>query len=379
MTSKHILLLPGDGIGPEVVAETQKIIDWFSANRSVKYTTSQGLIGGIAYDETGNPLPQETLDAAHKADAILLGAVGGPKWEPLPIAVRPEKGLLGIRKALELFANLRPAICFSALADASTLKHEVIAGLDIMIVRELTGGIYFGQPRGVETLPDGTRKGVNSLVYTSPEVHRIARVAFELAAKRNGKVCSVDKANVLECTEMWREEVQKIHDTEYPQIALSHMYVDNASMQLVRNPKQFDVIVTTNMFGDIISDTAAMLTGSLGMLPSASLGARDEATGKIPALYEPVHGSAPDIAGQGIANPIATILSFAMMLRYSFGLSADADLLENAITSVLEAGFRTGDIMQDGAKKVGTAEMGNAIISALQKAVATTPALKTGS
>lgn len=379
MTSKHILLLPGDGIGPEVVAETQKIIDWFSANRGVKFTTSQGLIGGIAYDETGNPLPQETLDAARKADAVLLGAVGGPKWEPLPIAVRPEKGLLGIRKELGLFANLRPAICFAALADASTLKHEVIAGLDIMIVRELTGGIYFGQPRGVETLPDGTRKGVNSLVYTSPEVQRIARVAFDLAAKRNGKVCSVDKANVLECTEMWREEVQKVHDAEYPQIALSHMYVDNASMQLVRNPKQFDVIVTTNMFGDIISDTAAMLTGSLGMLPSASLGARDEATGKIPALYEPVHGSAPDIAGQGIANPIATILSFAMMLRYSFGLGADADMLENAITTVLEAGYRTGDIMQDGAKKVGTAEMGDAIIAALQKAVASELARKTGS
>jgi 3-isopropylmalate dehydrogenase len=379
MTTKHILLLPGDGIGPEVVAETQKIIHWFSENRDVKYTTSEALLGGIAYDETGHPMPQETLDAARKADAVLLGAVGGSKWEPLPIAVRPEKGLLGIRKALGLFANLRPAICFGALADASTLKHEVIAGLDIMIVRELTGGIYFGEPRGVETLPDGTRKGVNSLVYTSPEVQRIARVAFDLAAKRNGKLCSIDKANVLECTEMWREEVQKVHAEEYPQLSLSHMYVDNASMQLVRNPKQFDVIVTTNMFGDIISDTAAMLTGSLGMLPSASLGARDEATGKIPALYEPVHGSAPDIAGQGVANPIATILSFAMMLRYSFDRGDDADLLENAITSVLEAGYRTGDIMQDGAKKVGTAEMGDAIIAALHKAAASRPVLKTGS
>lgn len=377
--SKHILLLPGDGIGPEVVAETKKIIDWFSTNRGQAYTTSEALLGGAAYDATGNPLPQETLDAARKADAVLLGAVGGPKWEPLPIAVRPEKGLLGIRKELGLFANLRPAICFSALADASTLKHEVIAGLDIMIVRELTGGIYFGQPRGVETLPDGTRKGVNSLVYTTPEVHRIARVAFDLAAKRGGKVCSIDKANVLECTEMWREEVQHIHDAEYPNLELSHMYVDNASMQLVRNPKQFDVIVTTNMFGDIISDTAAMLTGSLGMLPSASLGAKDEVTGKIPSLYEPVHGSAPDIAGQGLANPIATILSFAMMLRYSFERGADADLLESAVNRVLEQGLRTADIMQDGGKKLGTSEMGDAIIAALQNSAASQPAKKTGS
>jgi 3-isopropylmalate dehydrogenase len=377
--SAHILLLPGDGIGPEVVAETKKVIDWFSANRGTTFTTSEALLGGAAYDATGNPLPQETLDAAKKADAVLLGAVGGPKWEPLPIAVRPEKGLLGIRKELGLFANLRPAICFSALADASTLKHEIIAGLDIMIVRELTGGIYFGQPRGVETLPDGTRKGLNSLVYTSPEVHRIARVAFDLAAKRGGKVCSIDKANVLECTEMWREEVQKIHDAEYSDLQLSHMYVDNASMQLVRNPKQFDVIVTTNMFGDIISDTAAMLTGSLGMLPSASLGTKDESTGRIPSLYEPVHGSAPDIAGQGVANPIATILSFAMMLRYSFGLGADADMLEQAVNTVLDQGFRTADIMQEGGKKVGTNEMGDAIIAALQAAAASQPAMKTGS
>lgn len=377
--SAHILLLPGDGIGPEVVAETKKVIDWFSANRGTTFTTSEALLGGAACDATGNPLPQETLDAAKKADAVLLGAVGGPKWEPLPIAVRPEKGLLGIRKELGLFANLRPAICFSALADASTLKHEIIAGLDIMIVRELTGGIYFGQPRGVETLADGTRKGLNSLVYTSPEVHRIARVAFDLAAKRGGKVCSIDKANVLECTEMWREEVQKIYDAEYATLQLSHMYVDNASMQLVRNPKQFDVIVTTNMFGDIISDTAAMLTGSLGMLPSASLGTKDESTGRIPSLYEPVHGSAPDIAGQGVANPIATILSFAMMLRYSFGLGADADMLEQAVNTVLDQGFRTADIMQEGGKKVGTHEMGDAIIAALQTAAASQPAMKTGS
>lgn len=366
MTSAHILLLPGDGIGQEVVSETKKIIDWFSTRRNVRFTTSSALIGGAAYDETGSPLPQETIDAAHKADAILLGAVGGPKWESLNYSVRPERGLLGIRKELGLFANLRPAICFEALAGASTLKHEVVAGLDIMIVRELTGGIYFGEPRGVETLPDGTRKGLNSLVYTTPEIQRIAKVAFELAGKRGGKVCSIDKANVLECTELWREEVQKLHDSEYPHIQLSHMYVDNAAMQLVRNPKQFDVIVTTNMFGDILSDCAAMLTGSLGMLPSASLGARGK-NGKLPSLYEPVHGSAPDIAGKGVANPIAAIASFGMMLRYTFDLGVEADMLDKAINDVLADGLRTGDIMQDGMRKVGTSEMSNAIIKKLDE------------
>ncbi len=360
MTTKHILLLPGDGIGPEVVAETKKIIDWFSANGPMKFTTSEALLGGAAYDAVGTPFPDETVVEAKKSDAVLLGAVGGPKWESLPIASRPEKGLLGIRKALGLFANLRPAQCFPALADASTLKTDVISGLDIMIVRELTGGIYFGQPRGVETLADGTRRGFNTEVYTSPEVHRIARVAFALAAKRGGKVCSVDKANVLECTEMWREEVIKIHAAEYPQIALSHMYVDNAAMQLVRNPKQFDVMVTTNMFGDILSDVASMLTGSLGMLPSASLGAAG-----TPGVYEPVHGSAPDIAGKQLANPIATILSFAMMLRYSFDMGAEADKLEKAVQTVLDQGLRTADIMQEGKRKVGTSEMGDAVVKAL--------------
>ena len=360
MTSKHILLLPGDGIGPEVVTETVKIIDWFSRNGSTRFTTSTALLGGAAYDATGTPFPTETVTAARKADAILLGAVGGPKWESLPIASRPEKGLLGIRKELGLFANLRPALCFDALADASSLKRDIVAGLDIMIVRELTGGIYFGQPRGVETLPDGTRRGVNTEVYTSPEVHRIARVAFDLAAKRGGKVCSVDKANVLECTEMWREEVTKIQQSEYPAIALSHMYVDNAAMQLVRQPRQFDVLVTTNMFGDILSDIASMLTGSLGMLPSASLGAPG-----TPGLYEPVHGSAPDIAGKNLANPIATILSFAMMLRYSFNLKSEADKLESAVRHVLGQGTRTGDIMQPGMKQVSTSEMGDAILRAL--------------
>jgi 3-isopropylmalate dehydrogenase len=358
--AKHILLLPGDGIGPEVVGETKKVIDWFSANGQMKFTTSTALIGGSAYDATQNPFPPETLAAAKKADAILLGAVGGPKWEPLPHAVRPERGLLALRKELELFANLRPAICFDALADASTLKRDVIAGLDIMIVRELTGGIYFGQPRGVETLPDGTRRGYNTEVYTTPEVERIARVAFDLAQKRNSRVCSVDKANVLECTEMWREEVMRIQKKDYPNIELSHMYVDNAAMQLVRNPKQFDVLVTNNMFGDILSDIGAQLTGSLGMLPSASFGYPGR-----PGVYEPIHGSAPDIAGKGVANPIATILSFAMMLRYSFDLGAEADRLEDAVKRVLEQGLRTPDIMQTGMKKVSTAEMGDAIVKTL--------------
>jgi 3-isopropylmalate dehydrogenase len=364
MSERNILLLPGDGIGPEVVAETVKVIHWFNQHAGTKFTTSDGLVGGIAYDKAGSPLPPETLETARKADAILLGAVGGPKWEALEFKHRPERGLLGLRKELGLFANLRPAICFDALADASSLKREIVAGLDIVIVRELTGDVYFGTPRGVENLPDGTRRGINTMVYTSPEVHRIARVAFDLAAKRNKKVCSVDKANVLECTEMWREEVQKIRDKEYPGIALSHMYVDNASMQLVRNPKQFDVIVTGNIFGDILSDCAAQLTGSLGMLPSASLGTRDK-NGKLPALYEPVHGSAPDIAGKGLANPIATIMSFAMMLRYSFDLAKEASLLEKAVIAVLEQGLRTADIMQEGATKVGTIGMGDAILKAL--------------
>lgn len=365
MTIKHILLLPGDGIGPEVVAATTRIMEWFSANGPVSFSTSTALIGGAAYDASGTPLPAETLEAAHKADAILLGAVGGPKWEALDYAVRPERGLLGIRKELGLFANLRPAICFDALADASSLKRELVSGLDIMIVRELTGGIYFGQPRGVTT-ENGVRTGINTEVYHDWEVQRIAHVAFDLAQKRGGKVCSVDKANVLEATEMWREEVQKIGDKNYPNIELSHLYVDNAAMQLVRAPKQFDVMVTTNLFGDILSDCAAMLTGSLGMLPSASLGA--EQNGKRPALYEPVHGSAPDIAGKGIANPLATILSFAMMLRYSFGLLAQADMLESAVSSVLSSGIRTGDIMSDGCKKVGTDEMANAVLAALDAA-----------
>lgn len=362
---KNILLLPGDGIGTEVVAEAAKVLRWFSDNGRVNFACESALIGGHAYDETGNPLPPETLEKAKAADAVLMGAVGGPKWESLDYAVRPERGLLAIRKEMGLFANLRPAMCFDALADASTLKREVIAGLDIMIVRELTGGIYFGQPRGV-SVEDGKRVGRNTEIYYDYEVQRIARVAFDLAKKRGRKVCSVDKANVLECTEMWREEVQKIRDTEYKDIELSHIYVDNAAMQLVRNPKQFDVMVTNNMFGDILSDCAAMLTGSLGMLPSASLGAPDK-NGKLPALYEPVHGSAPDIMGQNKANPLATILSAAMMLRYSFDLGKEADLLEHAVAQVLAEGFRTGDILQPGTKLVSTTEMGDAVVESLRQ------------
>jgi 3-isopropylmalate dehydrogenase len=363
--TKKILILPGDGIGTEVTNEAVRIIQWLNENKNTGFEVDYALIGGSAYDETGTPLPQETLDKAKASDAVLMGAVGGPKWEPLDISVRPEKGLLGIRKELGLFANLRPAIVFDELADASTLKREVVSGLDIMIVRELTGGIYFGQPRGVEDLGDGQKKGYNTLVYTTDEIQRIVRVAFELAKKRDGRVCSVDKANVLEATEFWREEAHKVHEAEYPDLELTDMYVDNAAMQLVRNPKQFDVMVTTNMFGDILSDCAAMLTGSLGMLPSASLGEPG-----TPGLYEPVHGSAPDIAGQNKANPIATILSLSMLLRYSFDMGDEADLVENAIKKVLADGYRTGDIMQEDAKEVGTSQMGDAIIAALGEVAA---------
>jgi 3-isopropylmalate dehydrogenase len=360
--TKNILVLSGDGIGPEVTAQAVRILEWFNQNQGTDFNVDYALIGGAAYDETGHPLPQETIDKAKASDAVLLGAVGGPKWEPLDISVRPEKGLLGIRKELNLFANLRPAIVFDELVDASTLKREVVAGLDIMIVRELTGGIYFGQPRGVETLPDGQRKGYNTLVYTTEEIQRIGRVAFELARKRDGRVCSVDKANVLEATEFWREEMHALHSHDYQDVELTDMYVDNAAMQLVRNPKQFDVMVTTNMFGDILSDCAAMLTGSLGMLPSASLGEAG-----TPGLYEPVHGSAPDISGQDIANPIATILSLSMMLRYSFDMPKEADQIDNAVKKVLADGHRTADIMQEGGNKIGTNAMGDAILAALIK------------
>jgi len=366
MAAKKLLILPGDGIGVEVMAQVRRIIDWLSRKRKIEFDISEGLLGGAAYDVHGTPFPAETLAAAQEADAVLLGAVGGPKWDDLPFDKKPERGLLGIRKEMGLFANLRPATVLDALVDASTLKHDVVAGLDIMILRELTGGLYFGEPRGIETLPDGSRKGFNTLVYTTPEIVRIGRVAFELARKRNKKVCSVDKANVLECTVLWREEMVKLQKEEFPDVELTHMYVDNAAMQLVRNPKQFDVMVTENMFGDILSDCAAMLTGSLGMLPSASLGAAD-ATGRRKALYEPVHGSAPDIAGKDMANPLATILSFAMCLRYSFDMAAEADMIENAVKAVLKGGLRTADIMQPGKAKVSTTVMGEAVVRELDK------------
>jgi 3-isopropylmalate dehydrogenase len=356
--SKTILVLAGDGIGTEIVAEAVKVLSVLQAEGAIDVTLQDGLVGGAAYDAAGDPLPEETLEAARASDAVLLGAVGGPKWEPLHISKRPEKGLLGLRAGLGLFANLRPAILYPQLAEASTLKPEVVAGLDIMIVRELTGDIYFGQPRGVETLPSGERRGINTMVYTESEVERICRVAFDIAMKRGRKVCSVDKANVLECTEMWREVAIRTA-RDYPEIALSHMYVDNAAMQLVRAPKQFDVMVTGNIFGDILSDCAAMLTGSIGMLPSASLNEKGQ------GMYEPIHGSAPDIAGKGVANPLATILSVAMMLRYSLDAAPAAERIEAAVSTVLDQGLRTADIMSSGMRQVGTAEMGDAVVAAL--------------
>jgi len=355
--TKKIAVLAGDGIGPEIVAEAVKILERLKQD-GLEIELEYGLIGGAAYDETGTPLPEETLNISRQADGILLGAVGGYKWESLDISVRPEKGLLGIRSALNLFANLRPAILYPQLADASTLKKEVVAGLDLMIVRELTGGIYFGQPRGVRTLENGEKEGFNTLVYRESEVNRIGKVAFDIAQKRQGRLCSVDKANVLECTELWRETMTSLSN-DYSDVELSHMYVDNAAMQLVRAPKQFDVMVTTNMFGDILSDCASMLTGSIGMLPSASL---DE-NGK--GMYEPIHGSAPDIAGQNIANPLATILSVAMMLRYTLDQAEMADRIEKAVSTVLDQNLRTADIYSEGMTKVGTAEMGDAVVAAL--------------
>ncbi|TVO77723.1 3-isopropylmalate dehydrogenase [Sedimenticola selenatireducens] len=358
--SKNILVLPGDGIGQEIVTGAVKVLACLRDDFGLDIEMDEALIGGAAYDAAGHPLPQATIDLAKEADAVLLGAVGGPKWEPLDISVRPEKGLLGIRKELGLFANLRPAILYPQLAGASTLKPEVVSGLDIMIVRELTGGIYFGQPRGIRELENGEKEGFNTLVYRESEVDRIVRVAMDIAMKRNKRLCSVDKANVLECTEMWRDVATKV-GADYPEVALSHMYVDNAAMQLVRAPKQFDVMVTTNMFGDILSDCASMLTGSIGMLPSASL---DE-HGK--GMYEPIHGSAPDISGKGVANPLATILSVAMMLRYSLNESAMADQVEKAVNSALDQGLRTPDIYSEGTEKVGTEAMGDAVVKALRE------------
>ena len=365
-SNKKLLLLPGDGIGPEVMAETRRVIDWFASRRALTFEIEEDLVGGAAYDAHGTPLADSTMDLAMAADAVLFGAVGGPKWDDLDFSLKPERGLLRLRKEMDLFANLRPAVVFDSLVDASTLKPEVVRGLDIMILRELTGGIYFGEPRGIETLPDGSRRGVNTEVYTTPEVERVGRVAFELARKRRNLVHSLDKANVMESGLMWREDMSALHEREFPDVELRHMYADNAAMQLVREPKQFDVMVAGNLFGDILSDCAAMLTGSLGMLPSAALGEADE-TGRRRAMYEPVHGSAPDIAGQGKANPIAMLTSFAMMLRYSFDLDDEATLVETAIETVLAGGLRTGDIMQKGKARVSTHVMGEAIIAELDR------------
>lgn len=357
--TKKILILPGDGIGPEIMEQAVTVLDFLNQDESLGLETEQALVGGAAIDATGGPLPDSTLDLAKASDAILFGAIGGPKWESLEMAIRPEKGLLGLRSSLELFGNLRPAMLYPQLASASSLKPELVSGLDIMIVRELTGGIYFGKPRGVRRLDNGEREGFNTYVYSESEIVRIGRLAFETAMKRNGKLCSVDKANVLEVTELWREIMTEL-GKEYPEVELSHMYVDNAAMQLIRAPKQFDVIVTGNMFGDILSDAAAMLTGSIGMLPSASLDKNSK------GMYEPCHGSAPDIAGKGLANPLATFLSAAMMLRYSLDLESTAARLEAAVNAVLEQGYRTADIAIAGEKKVSTSEMGAAVLNALK-------------
>lgn len=356
--SKQILILPGDGIGPEIMAEAVKVLELANDKYHLGFELSHDLIGGAAIDKHGVPLADETLARARAADAVLLGAVGGPKWDTLDRAIRPEKGLLKIRSELQLFGNLRPAILYPQLAEASTLKPEVVSGLDILIVRELTGGIYFGTPRGIRTLDNGEREGYNTLPYSESEIRRIARVGFDMARLRSKKLCSVDKANVMESSQLWREVVEQVAK-DYPDVELSHMYVDNAAMQLVRAPKQFDVIVTDNLFGDILSDEASMLTGSIGMLPSASLDANNK------GMYEPCHGSAPDIAGQGIANPLATILSVSMMLRYSFNQLEAADAIERAVSLVLDQGLRTGDIWSLGNAKVGTQEMGEAVVAAL--------------
>ncbi|MGB3556149.1 MAG: 3-isopropylmalate dehydrogenase [Jannaschia sp.] len=362
-----LLILPGDGIGPEVMAEVRRVIDWFGANRDLTFEVSEDLVGGAAYDAHGTPLHDDTMARAQEVDAVLLGAVGGPKYDTLDFSVKPERGLLRLRKEMDLFSNLRPAQCFDALADFSSLKREIVAGLDIMIVRELTSGVYFGEPRGIHK-EGNERVGINTQRYTESEIARVARSAFELARKRSNRLCSMEKANVMESGVLWRDVVTEIHAAEYPDVELSHMYADAGAMQLTREPKQFDVIVTDNLFGDMLSDLAAMLTGSLGMLPSASLGL-PMANGRPKALYEPVHGSAPDIAGQGKANPIACILSFAMALRYSFDEGASADLLEDAVQRVLADGVRTGDLMgPEGGTPVSTTEMGDAILAALDAA-----------
>ena len=361
---RKILLLPGDGVGPEVVGETKKIINWFNKKKSLDFKIDQDLIGGASIDKHGMPITDEVFYKALESDAVILGACGGPQYDKLEFSKKPERGLLKLRKELKLFANLRPAICFKQLVEASSLKPEIVSGLDILIVRELIGGIYFGEPRGIEPIENGERKGINTHSYTTKEIQRVARVAFELATKRKNKVTSCEKSNVMESGVLWREEVQALRDKEYKKIELNHMLADNCAMQLLRNPKQFDVIVTDNLFGDMLSDEAAMLTGSLGLLPSASLGERDK-NGRIRSLYEPVHGSAPDIAGKNISNPIATILSFSMALKHSFDLEKEAVLLDEAVQKVLDKGLRTKDIMSPGKKEISTSDMGDAIISNL--------------
>lgn len=364
MKNATLLLLPGDGIGPEVVAELSRVIDWFATHRDVSFSITTDDLGGAAYERYGKPLADETLEVARQVDAIVMGSVGGPQWDNVERHLRPEAGLLTLRKELDLFANLRPATCRPALASASSLHEELVSGLDILILRELTAGVYFGEPRGIETLPDGRRRALDTQVYFESEIERLLRVGFELASKRNGKVHSVEKANVMETGVFWREIATRV-GLDYPDITLEHMYADNCAMQLVRQPKQFDVIATDNLFGDILSDCAAMLTGSLGMLPSASLGV--EKDGKRAALYEPVHGSAPDITGQGKANPLATILSFAMCLRFSLDMNSDADLLEAAVDNVLADNIRTVDIAAKGVAPVSTSEIGSALLSALDQ------------
>ncbi len=365
-SNKNLLMLPGDGIGPEVMHEVKRLIDWMARKRQVSFNITEDLVGGAAIDARGTPITDATIEAAKATDAVLFGSVGGPQWDKLGFDMRPEIAILKLRRELGLFANLRPAIVLEPLVNASTLKPEVVRGLDIMIVRETTGGIYFGEPRGIETLPDGQQRGFNTDVYTTHEIERVARVAFDLARKRQNRVCSVEKANVMECGLLWRQVVTALGAREYPDVELSHMYADNCGMQLVRNPRQFDVIVTGNLFGDLLSDLASMLTGSLGMLPSATLGAPD-ATGRRHALYEPIHGSAPDIAGKGQANPLAQILSFAMLLRFSFDMDEDAGMIERACTNVLASGLRTADIMAAGCAKVGTQVMGEAVIREMDK------------
>ena len=362
---RKILLLPGDGIGPEVIAEVKKIINWLNKYRSLDFEIDEDLVGGAAYDKHGTPITDEVFYKALESEAVILGAVGGPKWDNLDFSKKPERALLKLRKELKLFANLRPAICFKQLVDASSLKPEIVSGLDIMIVRELTGGIYFGEPRGIKPIDNGERKGINTHTYTTSEIERVSRVAFDLAKKRNNKVTSCEKSNVMEAGQLWKEEVQAIHDKEFKEVELEHMLADNCAMQLLRNPKQFDVIVTDNLFGDILSDEAAMLTGSLGLLPSASLGLRDK-KGKIRSLYEPVHGSAPDIEGKNIANPLASILSLSMAFRYSLDLDKEANIIESSVHKVLDKGLRTKDIMSKGMKEVSTSDMGDAIISNLK-------------